>query len=72
MLLIIYQGFDFVRLFRRYKKEQQDELDAEKAQIEADRAETARMLKELQELKAQLEAQKADDGNNSAQQEKPE
>ena len=72
MLLIIYQGFDFVRLFRRYKKEQQAELDAEKAQIEADRAETARMLKELQELKAQLEAQKADDGNNSAQQEKPE
>ena len=41
-------------------------------EIEADRAETARMLKELQELKAQLEAQKADDDNNSAQQEKPE
>ena len=73
MLLIIYQGIDFVRIFRRYKKEQQDELAAEKAKIDEERAETARMLKELQELKAQLEAQKTDTGNNdSAQQEKSE
>ncbi len=56
MLLIIYQGVNCVRLFRRYRKEQTAELEAEKAQIEADRAEAAKMMAELQALKAQLEA----------------
>ena len=56
MLLIVYQGVNCVRLFRRYRKEQTAELEAEKAQIEADRAEAAKMMAELQLLKAQLEA----------------
>ncbi len=55
MLLIIYQGADFFRLFRRYKQEQMDEMQAEREKIEAERAETAKMLAELQALKAQLE-----------------
>lgn len=57
MLLIIYQGVNFVRLFRRYKKEQMDQIQTEKDQLDAQREENARMLRELQELKAQLEAQ---------------
>lgn len=57
MLLIIYQGVNCVRLFRRYRREQTEAMEAEKAKIEADRAETAKMLAELQELKAQLEQQ---------------
>ena len=55
MLLILYQGGNFFRLFRRYKKEQMAEMQAEREKIEADRAENAKMLAELQALKAQLE-----------------
>lgn len=55
MLLILYQGINCIRLFRRYKKEQMEAMEAEKAQIEAERAESAKMMAELQALKAQLE-----------------
>lgn len=55
MLLIVYQGVNCIKLFRRYKAEQVAEMDAEKAKIEAERAENAKMLEELQALKAQLE-----------------
>lgn len=55
MLLILYQGINCIRLFRRYKQEQTEEMEAEKARIEAERAENAKMLAELQALKAQLE-----------------
>ena len=59
MLLILYQGINTIRLFRRYKKEQMEEVQAERAQIEAERAESAKMMEELMALKAQLEQQKA-------------
>jgi hypothetical protein len=59
MLLIIYQGVNFFRLFRRYKKEQMDEMKAERDKIEAERLENAKMLSELQALKAQLEGKAA-------------
>lgn len=58
MLLILYQGINCIRLFQRYKKEQMEEMESEKAKLEAERAESAKMLEELQTLKAQLEAQK--------------
>ncbi len=54
MLLIVYQGINCIRLFRRYKQEQLEEMQAEKDKIEAERAENAKMLAELQVLKAQL------------------
>lgn len=57
MLLILYQGINCIRLFRRYKKEQTAEMEAEKAKIDAEREENAKMLAELQALKAQLEGQ---------------
>ncbi len=59
MLLIMYQGINCVKLFRRYKSEQLEEMNEEKARIEQERAENARMLEELMALKAQLEQQKA-------------
>jgi signal peptidase I len=59
MLLIIYQGVNFFRLFRRYKKEQMDEMKAERDKIEAERLENAKMFSELQALKAQLEGKAA-------------
>lgn len=61
MLLIMYQGVNFFRLFRRYKKEQMDEMQAEREKLEAERAESARMMAELQALKAQLETKAASD-----------
>ena len=57
MLLILYQGVNCIRLFRRYKQEQMDELKAKQEAIEAERAENARMIEELRALKAQLEGQ---------------
>ena len=55
MLIILYEGVKFFNLFRRYKKEQMDEMQAEKDKIEAEKAENAKMLEELKALKAQLE-----------------
>ena len=57
MLIIIYEGVKFFNLFRRYKKEQMEEMQAEKDKIEAEKEENAKMLEELRALKAQLEGQ---------------
>lgn len=62
MLLILYQGINCIRLFRRYKKEQSDEIEEEKKRLEAERAENAKMLEELQALKARLEEKQAENG----------
>lgn len=57
MLIILYEGLKFFNLFRRYRQEQLEEMQAEKDKIEAEKAENAKMLEELRALKAQLEAQ---------------
>ena len=54
LVLILSQGINCIRLFRRYKKEQMAELEAERAQIEEERAQSQRMMAELLELKAML------------------
>lgn len=64
LLLILYQGFQCIQLFRRYKKEQMEELEAERAKIEEERRQSAEMMKELQALKEQLAAK---DGQSSDQ-----
>ena len=66
MLLIIYQGVNCIKLFRRYKKEQTAEIEAERQKIEAERAESQRVLEELQALKAQLEEGNAPAAETSA------
>ena len=55
MLLILYQGINCVQLFRKYKGEQLAEMEAEKARIEEERAQNAKMMEELLALKAQLQ-----------------
>lgn len=55
LILILMQGINSIRLFRKYKKEQQDELQAEKDKIEADRTETQKMMAELLAMKAQMQ-----------------
>jgi len=57
MLIILYEGIKFFNLFRRYKKEQMEEMQAEKDKLEAEKAENAKILEELRALKAQLEGQ---------------
>jgi len=57
LLLILSQGLNCIRLFRQYKKEQMDEIKAEREKIEQERAESQRMMAELLELKAQLAKQ---------------
>ena len=59
MLLIVYEGVKFFNLFRRYKKEQMEEMQAEREKIEAEKAENAKMLEELRALKEQLESGQA-------------
>ena len=54
LLLILLEGIRCIRLFRIYKAEQQAELQAERDKIEADRAETQRMMQELLQMKAQM------------------
>lgn len=58
MLIILYEGVKFFNLFRRYKKEQMEEMQAERDKIEAERVENAKMLEELKALKAQLEGER--------------
>ena len=55
LLLIISQGVNCVNLFRQYKKEQVDEVKAEREKLKEEREESRRMMEELMALKAQLE-----------------
>ena len=57
LALILIEGIRCIRLFRQYKAEQQAELQAERDKIEAERAETQRMMQELLQMKAQMAAQ---------------
>ena len=60
MLLLLNQGINTVKLFRRYKAEQTEEMNKEKERLEAEREENARMMQELLALKAQLESKTQD------------
>ena len=57
LLLILYNGINVIILFRRYKREQMEALQAEKDKIEEERDELRRMRQEILELKAQLSKQ---------------
>lgn len=62
LLLILYQGINCIVLFKRYKKEQQAELDEEKAKIEQERAENLKMMEELKALREQMSSQQSQSG----------
>lgn len=66
LLLILVQGFNSIRLFRRYKQEQLAELEAQREQekaelaaererLEAERLQSQQLMAELQKLKKQLD-----------------
>jgi signal peptidase len=56
VLLILYNGVNVIRLFRKYKKEQMAEMEEERRKIEEERAQSQKMMEELLSLKAQLNA----------------
>ncbi len=60
LILILMQGIDCINLFRRYKKEQIEQMNEERAKIEEERAEAQKMMAELMALKAQLASQQAE------------
>lgn len=60
LLLILIQGFNFVKTFRRYKLEQTAKMNEERAKLEAERAESQKMMEELMALKAQLASQQTE------------
>lgn len=62
LALILIQGLNCIKLFRRYKREQEDELKEERAKIEAERAESQKMMAELMALKAQIDSKQAENG----------
>lgn len=64
LLLIGYNGLNCISLFRRYKKEQMQELQAEREKIEEERRQSAQMLKELQKLRSQLAASESKQGQS--------
>jgi signal peptidase I len=55
LLLILYNGVNVIRLFRKYKREQMEAMQAERDKLDEERAENQRMMQELLALKAQLE-----------------
>lgn len=60
LLLILSQGINVIRLFRRYRQEQMAEMKAERDKLEEERAESQRMMAELLQLKAQLEKKESE------------
>lgn len=65
MLIILYEGIKFFNLFRRYRQEQLEEMQAERDLIESEKAENAKMLEELKALKAQLEEKNAQSADST-------
>ena len=67
LLLILVQGINSIRLFRRYKQEQlaeveaererqRNELEEQRRQLEAERADSRKMMEELLKMKEEFEA----------------
>jgi signal peptidase len=67
LLLILYNGVNVIRLFRKYKREQMEAMQAEKDKLEAERAENQRMMQELLALKAQLDKKECGEGTPPAE-----
>ncbi|MBE6638570.1 MAG: signal peptidase I [Ruminococcaceae bacterium] len=71
LLLILSQGINCVRLFRRYKAEQMEEMQAEKDQLAREKEENQKMMAELLELKKQLAANAASEASAPTEQAAP-
>lgn len=69
MLIIVYEAVKFFNLFRKYKQEQLEQMQAERDKLQAEKEENARMLEELRALKAQLDGNLPTETDSSAAEE---
>lgn len=58
-LLILMQAFNTLKIFKEYKRQQQEEIENERRAIESEREETKRLLEELTRMKAEMAANAA-------------
>lgn len=63
-VLILYYGIKVVILFRRYKKEQTAEIEAERQKLDMERKESEKRLKELKELEEKLKREQEHNADN--------
>lgn len=57
LLLIIYQGLNCVKVFKMYKAEQMEELQAEKDALEAQRKQSEQIMEQLLAMQQQMQNQ---------------
>lgn len=55
-ILIMMQGLNTAKLFKQYKREQQEDIDRQKAELEQERLETKKMMEELLAMKKEMVA----------------
>ena len=55
-ILIMMQGLNTAKLFKQYKREQQEDIDIQKAELEQERLETKKMMEELLAMKKEMAA----------------
>lgn len=58
VILILLEGVRSIKLFKKYKMQQEQELRKEKEEIEKQRQEAARLLEEIQQIKQELQQRK--------------
>ena len=58
LILIILQGLQTIKLFKKYKREQKAELEKEKKAIAEEREESRRMMNEILAMRQQMELEK--------------
>lgn len=68
LLLIGYYGWKSVKLFKKYRKEQEEELQAEKDKVAEEKRQSEEMMKELQSLRSQLAAKEGAQQEQQVQQ----
>lgn len=60
LILMLSQGVNCIRLFKRYRAEQMEGIQAEREQLETEREESRKMMEELMALKEQLAKKEAE------------
>ena len=54
LLMIGMQGLNTIKLFRKYRREQMEEIETQRAKLEEEKQQSAAMMEEIMQLKAQL------------------
>jgi len=65
-ILILIQALDSIKLFKQYKAEQNKEIQDEREALAKEREATEKMMLELMELKAKLEAKERSESNQGS------